>query len=87
VCQGSAYFGQEGIFEVLSLDDDGRRMLAENDFRSAYARSVREQKMIQLQEAALLKVRKGATSLEEVQRIFAPKQAPAQAKPAPTQQG
>ncbi|MCE2883075.1 MAG: Flp pilus assembly complex ATPase component TadA [Planctomycetaceae bacterium] len=87
VCQGSAYFGQEGIFEVLSLDDEGRRMLAENDFRSAYARSVREQKMIQLQEAALLKVRKGATSLEEVQRIFAPKQAPAQAKPAPTQQG
>lgn len=85
VCQGSGYFGQTGIFEVLSLDDEGRRLLGENDFRTAYARAVREQKMIQLQEAALLKVRDGATSLEEVQRIFAPKQAagaPATQKPA-----
>ena len=87
VCRGTAYFGQEGIFEVLALDDEGRRLIAENDFRSAYARAVREQKMIQLQESALLKVRKGSTSLEEVQRVFAPKQAPAQAKAAPAQQG
>jgi len=59
---------------VLSLDDEARRLLSENDFRTAYARAVREQKMLQLQEAALLKVRTGDTSLEEVQRIFAPKQ-------------
>ena len=56
-------------------------MLAENDFRGAYARAVRDAKMIQLQEAALLKVREGLTSLEEVQRVFAPKQAAAP-KPA-----
>ncbi|MFM7051133.1 MAG: ATPase, T2SS/T4P/T4SS family [Planctomycetota bacterium] len=87
VCRGTAYFGQEGIFEVLALDDEGRRLIGENDFRSAYARAVREHKMIQLQEAALLKVRKGDTSLEEVQRVFAPKQAAAQAKAAPAQQG
>ena len=31
--------------------------------------------MIQLQEAALLKVRSGETSLEEVQRVLAPRQA------------
>ena len=60
---------------------DARQMLAENDFRGAYARAVRDTKMIQLQEAALLKVREGLTSLEEVQRVFAPKQAAA-AKPA-----
>jgi len=90
VCQGSAYFGQIGIFEVLILDNEARRMLAENDFRSAYARAVRDTKMIQLQEAALLKVREGVTSLEEVQRVFAPKQStaakpggPAGAPPAP----
>jgi len=90
VCQGSAYFGQIGIFEVLILDNEARRMLAENDFRSAYARAVRDTKMIQLQEAALLKVRDGVTSLEEVQRVFAPKQStaakpggPAGAPPAP----
>ena len=83
VCQGSSYFGQAGIFEVMSLDDEARRLLSENDFRTAYARAVREQKMIQLQESALLKVRSGDTSLEEVQRIFAPKQAATTAaKPA-----
>lgn len=81
VCQGSAYFGQIGIFEVMMMDKDARQMLAENDFRGAYARAVRDTKMIQLQEAALLKVREGLTSLEEVQRVFAPKAA-ATAKPA-----
>jgi type IV pilus assembly protein PilB len=81
VCQGSAYFGQIGIFEVMMVDKDARQMLAENDFRGAYARAVRDAKMIQLQEAALLKVREGLTSLEEVQRVFAPKQAAAP-KPA-----
>jgi type II secretory ATPase GspE/PulE/Tfp pilus assembly ATPase PilB-like protein len=80
VCQGTSYFGQTGVFEVMSLDDEGRRLLSENDFRTAYARAVREQKMMQLQEAALLKVRTGDTSLEEVQRIFAPKQAAGAAK-------
>jgi type II secretory ATPase GspE/PulE/Tfp pilus assembly ATPase PilB-like protein len=84
VCQGSAYFGQIGIFEVMMVDKDARQMLAENDFRGAYARAVRDAKMIQLQEAALLKVREGLTSLEEVQRVFAPKQA---AAPKPTAVG
>lgn len=81
VCQGSGYFGQTGIFEVLMLDDEGRRLLGENDFRTAYARAVRDMKMITLDRAALLKVAEGATSLEEVQRVFAPKQPP-QPKPA-----
>ena len=81
VCQGTAYFGQIGIFEVMLTDKDARQMLSENDFRGAYARAVRDFKMIQLQEAALLKVREGLTSLEEVQRVFAPKQAAAP-KPA-----
>jgi type II secretory ATPase GspE/PulE/Tfp pilus assembly ATPase PilB-like protein len=75
VCQGSGYFGQTGFLEVLMLDDEARRLLAENDYRTAVARAVREQKMLQLQEAALLKVRSGETSLEEVQRVLAPRQA------------
>jgi CheY-like chemotaxis protein len=83
VCQGSAYFGQIGNFEVMPIDAEGRKYLAENDFRSAYARAVRDFKMIQLQEAALLNVREGLTSLEEVQRVFAPKQAATAARPAP----
>ena len=59
---------------MLALDDEARRMLLENDFRTAYARGVREQKMLTLERAAMQKVAEGLTSLEEVQRIFAPKQ-------------
>jgi type II secretory ATPase GspE/PulE/Tfp pilus assembly ATPase PilB-like protein len=75
VCQGTAYLGQIGIFEVLMLDADARKLLADGDYRGVVARAIREQRMLQLQEAALLKVREGITSLEEVQRVFAPKQA------------
>ena len=82
VCQGTAYFGQTGIYEVMAFDDEARRLLSENDFRTAFARAVREQRMTQLQESALLKVREGETSLEEVQRVFAPKAAPAATAPA-----
>jgi hypothetical protein len=60
---------------VITLDNDARKLLADGDFKGVVARAIREQRMIQLQEAALLKVREGTTSLEEVQRIFAPKQA------------
>ncbi len=79
VCQGSGFFGQSAIFEVLILDDAGRATLTEGDFRGAYARSIREQKMLQLQEAALHKVRDGKTSFDEAARAFA--------KPAPASAG
>ncbi len=82
VCQGTGFFGQSAIFEVLILDDAGRNMLADGDFRGAYSRSVREQKMLQLQEAALHKVRDGKTSFDEAARAFA-KPAPAAAPGKP----
>ena len=82
VCQGSGFFGQSGIFEVFLADDAARAALAEGDFRTAYARAIREQKMLQLQEAALYKVREGKTSFDEAARAFA-KPAPAQTQGAP----
>ncbi|MSR41760.1 MAG: hypothetical protein EXS10_07665 [Phycisphaerales bacterium] len=83
VCQGTGFFSQSAIFEVLLIDDAGRAALAEGDFRGAYARAIREQKMLQLQEAALHKVRDGKTSFDEAARAFAkPAPASAAAKPA-----
>lgn len=72
VCQGSGFFGQTACFEILMVDETMRQMLAEGDFKSAYAHARREGKLIQLQEAAMAKVRDGITTVEELVRVFPP---------------
>ncbi len=80
VCQGSGYFGLTACFEVMMIDDAMRSMLAEGDFKSAYAHARREGKMIVLQEAAMAKVRDGITTVDELVRVFPP---PKGAPPTP----
>jgi type II secretory ATPase GspE/PulE/Tfp pilus assembly ATPase PilB-like protein len=71
VCAGSGYLGQTGIFEVLVLDDEARRLLMSGDLKAVLAHA-RRNKMIYLQEAALAKVAAGDTTIEEVVRVTAP---------------
>ncbi|HWB19310.1 MAG TPA: ATPase, T2SS/T4P/T4SS family [Phycisphaerales bacterium] len=71
VCNGTGYFGQTGVFEVLVLDEDMRKMLAATDLKGVLAEA-RRKKMIYLQEAALAKVIAGETTIEEVIRVTAP---------------
>lgn len=78
ICNGVGYFGQIGVFEVMVLDDEGRRLLAASDFKGAYDLA-RRNKMFYLQEAALAKVRDGQTTIEELARVFSP----ARAEPTP----
>ncbi|MDZ4831846.1 MAG: ATPase, T2SS/T4P/T4SS family [Phycisphaerae bacterium] len=70
VCQGLGYFGMTACFEVLMIDESMRSMLAEGDFKAAYAHARREGKLIMLQEAALAKVRDGITTVDELARVF-----------------
>jgi type II secretory ATPase GspE/PulE/Tfp pilus assembly ATPase PilB-like protein len=69
VCVGTGYLGQVGVFEVLVLDDEARRMLAANDLKGVLAYA-RRNKMILLQEAALAKVINGETTIEELVRVL-----------------
>lgn len=71
-CGGTGYIGQTGAFEVLALDDDARTLLKNGDVKGAYMQARRAFRSLSLQEAALMKVRLGDTSLEEVRRAFAP---------------
>ncbi len=71
VCGGRGYLGQLGIFEVFSVDDESRKLLAGGDLKAALAHA-RRNKMIYLQEAALSKVANGETTIEEVVRVTAP---------------
>jgi type II secretory ATPase GspE/PulE/Tfp pilus assembly ATPase PilB-like protein len=77
VCQGTGFFGQTACFEIMLIDETMRQMLAEGDFKSAYAYARREHKLIQLQEAAMEKVRTGVTTIEELIRVFPPPKAAA----------
>lgn len=72
VCQGTGFFGMTACYEIMLVDEAMRQMLAEGDFKSAYAYARREHKLVQLQEAAMEKVRNGVTTIEELIRVFPP---------------
>jgi type II secretory ATPase GspE/PulE/Tfp pilus assembly ATPase PilB-like protein len=81
VCRGSGYFGLTGIHEVMPLDDKARKLLSRGDIAGAYKHARSNLRMMLMQESALMAVRDGRTTVEEVARAFAP------AKPATTATG
>jgi general secretion pathway protein E len=77
-CKGSGFVGVSAAVEVLPFDDEARVLLASGDAKGAVLHARRAFKCPSVQDAALIKVRSGETSFDEVKRVFAP---PA-AKPA-----
>lgn len=83
MCRGTGFSGQIGVFEVVPLDEEARGHLAKGDLKSAYNAARLKFRAPGLQESALVRVREGVTSLEEVARVFAPPAAkPAAGAPA-----
>lgn len=78
VCGGTGYLGQTAAFEVMIVDDEGRKILSTGDLKAALAHA-RRNNMFYIQEAALAKVISGETDLEEVVRVTSP----AAQKPSP----
>ena len=76
ICSGTGFLGQTAIFEVLVVDKDVLKHLRSGDLKSALS-AARKSKMLQLQEAALLKAGLGETSLDEIARVLSPKKKPA----------
>jgi type II secretory ATPase GspE/PulE/Tfp pilus assembly ATPase PilB-like protein len=89
VCQGSGYFGQEGVFEVFQIGSDERQPLANGDL-AGFRNAIKRKRLPSIQEAAVFKALSGVTSVEEVARITGagaskPKPGSGPAKsPAPT---
>jgi type II secretory ATPase GspE/PulE/Tfp pilus assembly ATPase PilB-like protein len=71
-CKGVGFLGCTAVIEVLPLDTASREVLATGDVKGAYMQARRTFKCPSLQDAALIKVRNGETSFDEVKRIFAP---------------
>ena len=68
VCQGSGYFGQEGVFEVYQIGADEKQPLANGDL-SGFRNAIKRKRLPSIQEAAVNKALTGVTSVEEVARI------------------
>jgi type IV pilus assembly protein PilB len=65
-CNGSGYSGRQGLYEVMPMSPDLRRMILAGASTEELKQTAVEQGMITLREDGLLKVRKGVTTLDEV---------------------
>jgi len=70
-CRGTGYFGLTGIHEVMPLDDEARKLLSRGDIAGAYQHARRNLRMMLMQESALMAVREGRSTVDEVARAFA----------------
>jgi type II secretory ATPase GspE/PulE/Tfp pilus assembly ATPase PilB-like protein len=65
-CRHSGYAGRTGLFEILTLNREVRRLIADHCTTDQIAEAAARNGMIPFRRGALLKVAKGMTSTEEV---------------------
>ncbi len=68
-CFGTGYTGRVGIFEMMDLDDEMRRLIMRNADASVLTEAARRNGMRSLREDGWLKVRDGVSTAEEVMRV------------------
>jgi len=68
-CAFTGYYGRTGIFELLVVDDDIRRLILKNADSNQIREVARQQGMRTLLEDGAEKIRAGITTLSEVLRV------------------
>ena len=68
-CGGTGFRGRTAIHELLDLSDRIREMILDKRPTSEIKRAARDEGMTFLRESALLKVRKGVTTLKEINKV------------------
>jgi len=68
-CYGSGYSGRVGIFELMELNDEIRKMILRGDDAVAITAAARRNGMRNLREDGWLKISKGLTTPDEVMRV------------------
>ncbi|MCA9071221.1 MAG: Flp pilus assembly complex ATPase component TadA, partial [Planctomycetaceae bacterium] len=69
ICQGTGYFGQVGVFEVLPLDDAIRAHIEQKPTSTSLRLLARNHGLLTLQEEGLRLVARGITSMDELKRV------------------
>lgn len=75
-CEGRGYYGRIGVFEFLSVNDAIRAAVLQQPTAAHVGAVAKQQGHRGLQEEAILTVALGLTSLQELQRVFAPPKKP-----------
>jgi general secretion pathway protein E len=68
-CGGRGYAQRMGIFEMMEINDEIRKMIVNGDDASVLTRAARRNGMRNLREDGWMKVESGTTSVEEVMRV------------------
>ncbi|MBI4877324.1 MAG: type II secretion system ATPase GspE [Acidobacteria bacterium] len=68
-CFGSGYSGRVGIFELMEMNDEIRRLIMQNADAVAITQAARRNGMRNLREDGWMKVRAGTTTVDEVMRV------------------
>ena len=69
-CHGIGFLGRTGIFELLEVNDEIRKILAKQPNLDLLKKAARGAGMRSLQEEGILLVAKGVTSLPELMRVL-----------------
>ncbi|MCS7262491.1 MAG: GspE/PulE family protein [Aquificaceae bacterium] len=70
-CNGTGYKGRTAVHEILQIDEELRKLIVKGATAEEIRDLARKKGMRTLYEAGMLKVRKGITSIEEVERVLA----------------
>jgi type IV pilus assembly protein PilB len=65
-CNGSGYAGRQGLYEVMPMTPELRKMILQGASTDELKKTAISEGMITLRDDGLLKVRKGITTLDEV---------------------
>lgn len=68
-CGDTGYSGRIGVFEVLEMSDDVRKLVIDRSSSDVLLKSARENGMSTIVEDSLKKVMQGITTMEEVIRV------------------
>ena len=68
-CFGSGFKGRVGIFELMEMNEEIRRMITRNEDASVLMAAARRNGMRTLREDGWDKVAEGVTTAEEIMRV------------------
>ncbi|MHC4207392.1 MAG: GspE/PulE family protein [Planctomycetota bacterium] len=69
-CQGTGYFGRTAVYEIITLNDDLRKVIKKSKSLPEIGTQFRRAKMLYLQEQALRKVITGKVAINEMIRVL-----------------
>jgi general secretion pathway protein E len=71
-CQGTGFYGRSGVFELVTLNDELRKVIQRSKSLPEISTQFRRAKMLYLQEQSLRKVITGSVSINEMIRVLSP---------------